>query len=568
MSDIPLILYQYRHLASSVVGSLSGAVRLTNSRKTLRYNKAMQTLKGFLRRHRFITGVTAIYALIGIVLLAWYRYPLNPDGISYLSIARKYAAGDFNHAVNGYWSPFLSWALAPFAFAGLNLQVASKLILLVGGVVSLPLLWWLAGAWGSSNGLRKLLVVTAVPLLWFWILAGPITPDALVIPVVLAYAALLTIRRQGWLWGGSLGVLVALGYYIKSYLLLFFILHISVYIVLTAILPVRREIRRSLWPAIEPYVWAAVAAFVLIVPWVAVLTAKYDGPTVSTSGSYNWSVTNPLKPGHPMHSAGLLAPPNPTAVSAWEDPTYLPSAGWSPFDGWASFRGYSRIIADNIKRSGAAFQEFSIIGMALAIIVGIGIVRDRAGNKRAERFKDVPGLPSFITVTVAAAYIAGYALILVEPRYLWPLCLLLLCAVAALASRPSRRRLDGRQYLALVAAVIVTVVTSPLLQLYYQRDDFLPVRYQALQMAPYVPPGSRVAADDFSAIMHCYYWQAACYGALNPTSGDDKNRAQLKEYAIDAILITKAPDGWQKPAYLDGFAETKRVGTALLLTRD
>ncbi|HNP97958.1 MAG TPA: hypothetical protein PKK99_02840, partial [Bacteroidia bacterium] len=29
----------------------------------------------------------------------------NPDTFQYLSIAQKYASGNFNLAINGYWSP-------------------------------------------------------------------------------------------------------------------------------------------------------------------------------------------------------------------------------------------------------------------------------------------------------------------------------------------------------------------------------------------------------------------------------------------------------------------------------
>ena len=42
---------------------------------------------------------------------------MNPDGISYIEMAREFAAGDSSALVNGYWSP-----LYPFA-VGLALRV-------------------------------------------------------------------------------------------------------------------------------------------------------------------------------------------------------------------------------------------------------------------------------------------------------------------------------------------------------------------------------------------------------------------------------------------------------------
>src|SRR5579862_2236641 len=51
---------------------------------------------------------------LGLGLLAlWVRkYDIYSDGISYLEIAAKYRAGDWNGAVNAYWSPLYSWVLA------------------------------------------------------------------------------------------------------------------------------------------------------------------------------------------------------------------------------------------------------------------------------------------------------------------------------------------------------------------------------------------------------------------------------------------------------------------------
>lgn len=39
------------------------------------------------------------------------RFYMNPDGVSYLDIGDAYFKGDFNAAINAYWSPFYSWVL-------------------------------------------------------------------------------------------------------------------------------------------------------------------------------------------------------------------------------------------------------------------------------------------------------------------------------------------------------------------------------------------------------------------------------------------------------------------------
>ncbi|MDQ3649223.1 MAG: hypothetical protein M3458_02875, partial [Acidobacteriota bacterium] len=64
------------------------------------------------RRARHLQAVFWLVA-IGLGLLhAWHgRYVMASDGISYLDMGDAYWRGDFQMAVNGYWSPLYSWLL-------------------------------------------------------------------------------------------------------------------------------------------------------------------------------------------------------------------------------------------------------------------------------------------------------------------------------------------------------------------------------------------------------------------------------------------------------------------------
>ena len=55
-----------------------------------------------------------IYLILGVQLLNHYQYSIGVDGISYVNISKLYLFGDFNNAINGYWSPLFSWMLVPF----------------------------------------------------------------------------------------------------------------------------------------------------------------------------------------------------------------------------------------------------------------------------------------------------------------------------------------------------------------------------------------------------------------------------------------------------------------------
>ncbi len=54
-----------------------------------------------------------VAVFLGILQFWTLRFTVMSDGISYLDIARNYAAGDWKMAVNAYWSPLLSWLMAP-----------------------------------------------------------------------------------------------------------------------------------------------------------------------------------------------------------------------------------------------------------------------------------------------------------------------------------------------------------------------------------------------------------------------------------------------------------------------
>src|SRR5687767_8113954 len=93
----------------------------------------MQRISARIRSESVFLITTVAYAILIILTFPYLRYYIdNPDSVSYLSIAGKYASGDFANAVNGYWSPLITWMLAAFytwidneilAFKGLQVMI-------------------------------------------------------------------------------------------------------------------------------------------------------------------------------------------------------------------------------------------------------------------------------------------------------------------------------------------------------------------------------------------------------------------------------------------------------------
>src|SRR5688572_11623930 len=69
--------------------------------------------------NKLIAGLFVIGALIGLYFQFAYHKFLNNDTLAYINLAERYAAGDWQHAINGFWSPMYSWILCICKLTGL-----------------------------------------------------------------------------------------------------------------------------------------------------------------------------------------------------------------------------------------------------------------------------------------------------------------------------------------------------------------------------------------------------------------------------------------------------------------
>src|ERR1700751_4556612 len=70
-------------------------------------------LKAEFKKLRHVKRMCWIILISAGLVQAWYtRHQIFSDGVSYLEIARYYAAGNWQAALNSYWSPLYSWILA------------------------------------------------------------------------------------------------------------------------------------------------------------------------------------------------------------------------------------------------------------------------------------------------------------------------------------------------------------------------------------------------------------------------------------------------------------------------
>lgn len=395
-----------------------------------------------------------------VVLLAstGWRMPLffNPDAVAYVRIASYWAEGRLGLAVNGYWGPMLSWLIAPW----LGLLSEPVLAARVGAGLG-ALLFVLAGICVlQALGLRPV-----QRALGAWILAlftasrwlDAITPDFLLsallcfaLALLLSPAWILRPRRQ-WL----AGVLFGVAYLTKAVALPFAV----GIVVCTAALNwlcraaaagvARRAAGRTLLAT------AAIAA-----PWIVAISFEYGRPVFSTSGAINHAFAGPgYRTGESFHPfASTFHVPEPGRVTAWEDPSRMDYAFWSPLDGRREATHQARIVYHNARYAVSALEAFDWLGLGLAsALLGFLLHAPWRLNLLAERWR--------WAVVPVVCLVALYLPVAAENVRYYYACLPFLLAagfgfVDALATRGPAARWPRAMAQALVSASFLLAVAD------------------------------------------------------------------------------------------------------------
>jgi hypothetical protein len=353
---------------------------------------------------------------------------INPDGVSYLRNARLLADGRFWDSVSGYWSPLLSWLLAPLLHAGIDSLIAARVVLAACGAFLLVAVWGLmnllaapAAPWRAA--MMTVIALNAVP--WTFL----ITPDVLLAGCLFVYGLgsltpELAVRpARAWRCGIAAGV----AFLAKAYALPFFLVHFPLALALSC-WEMRRTggaARRSCRAATLMAAGAGLLGFVMIAgPWMAVLSVKYGRPMATASAAFNHARVNPSLADRPVYEDRLIEP-LPGKVSIWDTPEALVFRDWSPFHSWTNAAAQFRVIVNGLSVLGHSFDALRLTIVLLAASPALAILCRRDPR---ELHRLLWGLGTVII------YCAGYLLVPLERRYIMPFVLpigLGLCATYA-----------------------------------------------------------------------------------------------------------------------------------------
>lgn len=356
----------------------------------------------------------ALYLIVAISVYPYYKYYIDPDGTSYIGIAKKYHDGNFRDAINGFWtSPMISWLIALLLFLPVNAITAAKIAGVIIGFADLIGIFFLVKRFELPVWMNNLFLLASVILIICWIQTG-VAVDLLLLPFLCFYFSIIFKKDffdnpKNSIWCGILG---ALAYFAKSYAFVFFIPHFLLFNVFHFFKdknPNRlKTFRRSL-------LTAYIVFFLACGWWIGFISYKYGKLTYSIAGEINFSMllNNGVRNIAP-NIGYFLEPPNSTAIDYTEDLFYIQGKQVTPFSAPAAFL---KLILDTLIVAKDIFLNMSPLSFAV-IIISILFAFFQIKKARSSVFV-------FSTVSVLA-FPLGYLLIHIEERYIWIITLLLM----------------------------------------------------------------------------------------------------------------------------------------------
>lgn len=486
---------------------------------------------------KFLFVIIGAYLLLGMILLSFYRYQINPDGVSYISIAEKYAHGDFKDAINAYWGPLISWLIAPFLYFGFPALLSVKILSLLIGAILFPGVYLLTKQIEILDSIKKGLFITLIPITLYYSFTV-ITPDLLLTCILIFYFGVIFNPQYGNnpYKGILCGCLGAFSYFAKAYAFPFFLLHFFIF---NALHYYKASFRRERKKVCKNFILGVCVFLAISSLWIYALGRKYKMFTIGTTGSFSYSYCGPAYSSDQAKAntyRDLFTPPNETAISIWEDPPLVNLISWNPVDSLENFRYQLLMISRNIYKIIVMFAKFTLL--FFAIILGYLLLYLIPVNKQGfKNQKTYPLLTFFL-------YPLGYIPIVIdEIRYLWLANILLLLMGSHLLSVLLRSDFFNhakRKFAIVVFALSFLVL--PIKELAINFNSGKDIFDLSRILEPYNIKGSVVSNDLWPHTLYLsYYLGNQYYGEAGSKYSDEELLNELKKNKIDYYFEWQAP---------------------------
>jgi len=322
-------------------------------------------------RNLLYFGLPLLVYLITVITLALAsRDRINPDAVAYIRRAIYISRGDFYHSLSGYWSPLISWCIAPLIRFHMDPLHAARLITCLWGGIWLIAAGTFFDRFTTISRLWKACGLLILALYIAEISARQITPDVMLAACLLFYLSITLspdFLRRPWLQFLA-GLLGGFSYLAKAYALPFILVHLPLTILIRAWLERGEQNPRP--RILLPLARAIIGIAVFCLPWIAANSWRFGHLTISTAGSHTHTDIGPPEIQAQIPSFfGPVPDPYITAHETKDEQNY---PTWSPFHSRKFFLHQLHVAAQHsltIARSINLFDRFYLT--ALAALVSI-----------------------------------------------------------------------------------------------------------------------------------------------------------------------------------------------------
>lgn len=480
--------------------------------------------------NKLTAGLFVIGSLLGLYFQFAYHKFLNNDTLSYINIAERYAEGDWQHAINGFWSPIYSWMLCFCKLAGLPILQSCYVINFIVAACGLYVLCRMAYRYLTQPLFYVAFSLYALLLMLFYAMST-LTPDLLAAVLCLWFLYLVTDNRftgnkkNPWL----AGVAGAFAYYSKMYSLVPVHLFLASWLVL--ILLQKKQARsKQLIPLIKTY-----GVFIFLTSiWIAILSIHEHKLVVTTAGTFNHNFMSPAWGKNYPTNEGIYAPPYEKAYSAHTDPSHLmDNYGWSPFSDTQHFMHQITLVKNAVL---SLFYSLDPTGAKWLILITSLLILF------INRKKMLPGYDSSIykIAWFFVCYPLLYLPLFVLDRYVLT-CIILFHLLLFFITQLAWSFIN-KKIAAPVIAVLLLVSLVPFIKLGQRKLTYSTSEYRYYKsFYEHVPQlaflqGQSIASDPYAmveATQLCYYLQCRYYSTWK-----DNQYQSLKQFNI-RFLVAK-----------------------------
>lgn len=483
-------------------------------------------------RFKYFIYLVSFYFGLSVLLFKFFKYTVRQDLISYISISEKYYRGEFSLAVNGVWGPLISWLLIPFNSLPLNLIISFKILQICIGFITLIGIIKLFRPFDLPKNVVYPLLFSSIIFLQYYIFFTG-TPDLLFACILLLLTIIIINQKFEKLTNSILfGFLGAALYYSKPIGLPFFF----ILVILVCVYSIKENRGVSKFLILRSATLSLIVFIVLTIPWIILLSEKYNEFTFSTGGNYNFNIIGPEYGGLHTPRIGELFPPiNKSATSYWEDPTYLKIKNWNPFSSTGNFI----YLIENICKNFVLILRHLLVFNPLFLLIVFLLIIDK---------KNKNYLLSKIGV-IAIFYLFALAILFIEERFLIIIRIYLLVFMGYYLIQLCKKYNINKSISSMLIIIMIALnIAQPIYSLsshFYEGKGLYKTAYK---LSDKIEKGDRIVSvseklldEDWAASLTLsYILRAYYYGELSSTLGYREFLKKLYENDINYLLVWDA----------------------------